>query len=57
MRLSIDTLCLLARLGDACATATVLWMDGDKTTEAWSYAGNIGAGWPGVRADFLRMGA
>lgn len=62
MRLSIDTLLLLAQLGDRDAEHTVLWLHGlekDPTTiilgrtrfdaEAWTgNNGCIGAGWPGV---------
>ena len=62
MRLSIDTLLLLAQLGDHSAKHTVLWLHGlekDPTTiipgrtrfdaEAWTgNEGRIGAGWPGI---------
>lgn len=50
MRLSIDTLILLARLGDEEARLTALFLDQNKCAEAWSLnrGKSIGAGWPGV---------
>lgn len=59
MRLSIDTLILLARLGDKMAEHVVLWIYGlDRDpeggaprfdAEAWTGSdGRIGAGYPGV---------
>lgn len=48
MRLSIETLLILARAGDRSAHASALFLDYDRSAEAWVYAGRIGAGWPGV---------
>lgn len=49
MRLSIDTLLLLARAGDRLAEVVVVWLyAGNLDAEAWSVNGCIGAGWPGL---------
>ena len=50
MRLSIDTLILLARLGDEEARLTAMFLGQNKCAEAWSLnkGKSIGAGWPGV---------
>lgn len=51
MRLSIDTLLILARAGDREAEITAVWWwnDGNRDAECWSVSGGrIGAGWPGI---------
>ena len=49
MRLSIDTLILLGRLGDRSAEITAIFISKNQDAEAHSCnGGNIGAGWPGV---------
>lgn len=63
MRLSLDTLFLLALMGDEIAEGVLLWLCGahpsqcakpwwvsqNRDAEAWSVnGGNIGAGWPGI---------
>lgn len=49
MRLSIDTLILLARMGDRCAEITAIFLGKNQDAEAWTCnEGRIGAGWPGV---------
>jgi hypothetical protein len=46
MRLSIDTLILLGRLGDEASTMTAIFLDKNRDAEAWSMnGGRIGAGW------------
>lgn len=65
MRLSHDTLLLLAREGDADAEHIILWIHGmqkpwkqdfrpwwemqRKDAEAWTSEGRLGAGYPGCR--------
>lgn len=62
MRLSVDTLFLLAQMGDEMAEYVLLWLHGmhpsqcakpwwsaqHMDAEAWTMNGVIGAGWPGV---------
>jgi hypothetical protein len=48
MRLSIDTLLILARAGDREAEVTAVWSDSNRDAECWSHNGRIGAGWPGI---------
>ena len=48
MRVSLDTLILLAREGDRFAEITAIWLYQNRCAEAWAINGNIGAGWPGV---------
>lgn len=49
MRLSIDTLILLGRLGDKAAEHTAIFLNSNRDAEARSCnGGNIGAGWPSV---------
>lgn len=49
MRLSIDTLILLGRLGDKAAEHTAIFLSKNQDAEARSCnEGRIGAGWPGV---------
>jgi len=52
MRLSSETLLLLARAGDKPAEGAVLFIElHDRTATAWTCGdGRIGAGWPGLRA-------
>jgi hypothetical protein len=46
MRLSLDTLIFLGRLGDKAATMTAIFLDKNRDAEAWSInGGRIGAGW------------
>lgn len=56
MRLSFDTLFLLAKEGDEFATRVIIWVYADhRDAEVWAMSGHIGAGWPGVNnADQLR---
>ncbi len=52
MRLSFETLLLLARAGDKLAEVTVIWLSKNQDAEAMSVnGGHIGAGWPGLRVE------
>jgi hypothetical protein len=49
MRLSMDTLLILARCGDKNAELTAIFLDKNRCAEAWSInGGNLGAGWIGI---------
>ncbi len=48
MRLSMDTLLLLGKLGDRSAEETAIWLDTHRSAAVESVnGGHIGAGWPG----------
>lgn len=48
MRLSLDTLILLARLGDKIAEGTAIWLSENRDAVCSVHKGWIGAGWPGI---------
>lgn len=49
MRLSMDTLLILAHLGDKEAEYTAIWFDKNRDAEVWSMnGGHIGSGWVGI---------
>lgn len=58
MRLSIDTLLLLARAGDREAETTAIWLSKNLDAEAYAFGdGVIGAGWPWLTEELWAMRA